>query len=300
MVESILLLLSVATLSIVSMDLALACIYRRRAVSHHTWTSFFIVFMATALGLVSVEILSSWSALMFSGTPRRVLFIIFDGLKKADGTFMMVFVPIFSAWVVGYPLSVKKQVFFFLSALSYLILGVLYILFPQMKIFDQIAYLMVILNLLFVNIVIAKNRRVVENRGIRLVTKSILLTATPLLTVSLVGIFVPFARELMIILCILAIGIVILIFLFIALSRKDQSSAMHLKKEPTLDDLKQYGITGREFDVILLIREGMTAKEIASRLTISVNTVNNHIANIFSKTGVRSRIDLLNLIQDIW
>ena len=300
MVESVLLLLSVATLSIVSMDLALACIYRRRAIAHHTWTSFFIVFLATALGLVSVEILSSWSALIFRGTPARVLFIIFDALKKADGTFLMVFVPVFSSWVVGYPLSVKRQAFFFLAALAYLVLGVLYMIFPSMRIFDQIAYLMVILDLIFVNVVIARNRKAIENRGIRLVTKSILITATPLLTISLVGIVVPFARQLMIILCILAIGIVILIFLFIALSRKDQNSVMHLKKEPTLDDLKQYGITGREFDVILLIREGMTAKEIASHLTISVNTVNNHIANIFSKTGVRSRIDLLNLIQDIW
>ena len=43
------------------------------------------------------------------------------------------------------------------------------------------------------------------------------------------------------------------------------------------------------------------AKEIASALSLSVNTVNNHIANIFSKTGVRSRIDLLNLIhKSLW
>ena len=39
-------------------------------------------------------------------------------------------------------------------------------------------------------------------------------------------------------------------------------------------------------------------KEIASELDISVNTVNNHIANIFAKTEVRSRIDLLNLLQE--
>ena len=46
--------------------------------------------------------------------------------------------------------------------------------------------------------------------------------------------------------------------------------------------------------------EGMnyTNKEIADKLCISVNTVNNHIANIFSKTEVRSRIDLLNLLEE--
>ena len=50
--------------------------------------------------------------------------------------------------------------------------------------------------------------------------------------------------------------------------------------------------------MILQIKNGLTNKEIAYNLNISVNTVNNHIANIFSKTGVRSRIDLLNLLQE--
>ena len=44
--------------------------------------------------------------------------------------------------------------------------------------------------------------------------------------------------------------------------------------------------------------KGLTQKEIAAELSISVNTVNNHIANIFTKTEVRSRIDLLNLLQE--
>jgi DNA-binding CsgD family transcriptional regulator len=35
-------------------------------------------------------------------------------------------------------------------------------------------------------------------------------------------------------------------------------------------------------------------------LDISVNTVNNHVANIFAKTKVRSRIDLLNLLKQPW
>ena len=43
----------------------------------------------------------------------------------------------------------------------------------------------------------------------------------------------------------------------------------------------------------------MTNKEIGDELSISVNTVNNHIANIFSKTQVRSRIDLLNILKEV-
>ena len=72
-------------------------------------------------------------------------------------------------------------------------------------------------------------------------------------------------------------------------------------EEPTLEDYGKYHITEREFDVIKLIRKGMTNKEIGYELGISVNTVNNHIANIFQKTGVRSRIDLLNVLNEaLW
>ena len=47
-----------------------------------------------------------------------------------------------------------------------------------------------------------------------------------------------------------------------------------------------------------LICEGLTNKEIAQELNISVNTVNNHVANIFSKMDVRSRIDLLKALKE--
>ena len=46
--------------------------------------------------------------------------------------------------------------------------------------------------------------------------------------------------------------------------------------------------------------EGLLNKQIAAQLGISANTVNNHVANIFSKTKVRSRIDLLNLLKQSW
>ena len=71
------------------------------------------------------------------------------------------------------------------------------------------------------------------------------------------------------------------------------------KKGISFEDIQsEFHITEREFEVILQIKNGLTNKEIAYNLNISVNTVNNHIANIFSKTGVRSRIDLLNLLQE--
>ncbi|MBQ2259693.1 MAG: response regulator transcription factor, partial [Spirochaetales bacterium] len=91
-----------------------------------------------------------------------------------------------------------------------------------------------------------------------------------------------------------------LVFLCIALEIPivETKEETFQRKELTIDEVSSYGITQREFEVILLIKRGLTNKEIASELSISVNTVNNHIANIFDKTDVRSRIDLLNLLQE--
>ena len=95
----------------------------------------------------------------------------------------------------------------------------------------------------------------------------------------------------------------ILVFLFIAIARIDAVPASENgeKKGISFEDIQdEFHITEREFEVILQIKKGLTNKEIAYNLNISVNTVNNHIANIFSKTGVRSRIDLLNLLQEMY
>ena len=91
-----------------------------------------------------------------------------------------------------------------------------------------------------------------------------------------------------------------LVFLFIA-NRKHFVEMKSEPEKPSTDDFFEHShITDREAEIIKLIKQGKTAKEIAADLDISVNTVNNHIANIYSKTEVRSRIDLLNLFQEGW
>ena len=48
-------------------------------------------------------------------------------------------------------------------------------------------------------------------------------------------------------------------------------------------------LTSRETEILALIAEGKTNKEIAADLFISVNTVKVHVSNIFQKIGVASR-----------
>jgi DNA-binding NarL/FixJ family response regulator len=49
------------------------------------------------------------------------------------------------------------------------------------------------------------------------------------------------------------------------------------------------GLSRREVEVLSLLAAGSTAKTIASRLALSVATVNRHVANIYEKIGVNSR-----------
>jgi len=49
------------------------------------------------------------------------------------------------------------------------------------------------------------------------------------------------------------------------------------------------GMTRREIEILRLLGQGQTNKEIAYRLKISQKTVRNHISNLYSKLGVRDR-----------
>lgn len=57
-----------------------------------------------------------------------------------------------------------------------------------------------------------------------------------------------------------------------------------------------FGISDRECQVIDLISEGYSNQQIADELKIKYNTVRIHISNIFRKTNVASRTELLNLL----
>lgn len=62
--------------------------------------------------------------------------------------------------------------------------------------------------------------------------------------------------------------------------------------------INKYAITRREKEVIELLLSGLSIKEIGAKLDRSFKTVNNHIYNIYQKTGVGNKIELLNLVKE--
>ena len=60
--------------------------------------------------------------------------------------------------------------------------------------------------------------------------------------------------------------------------------------------MSAYGLTEREQELTSLVLQGFSTIDIADRLVISVHTVQGHLRNVFTKTGVRSRRDLVTKI----
>lgn len=67
---------------------------------------------------------------------------------------------------------------------------------------------------------------------------------------------------------------------------------------PVSDDLSsRWGISKREREIIELVKQGLSNQEVAGRLFISLSTVKKHLNNIFMKTGVANRVQLVRLFS---
>ncbi len=69
------------------------------------------------------------------------------------------------------------------------------------------------------------------------------------------------------------------------------------KKENTQNTTKD-DLTRREKQIVCLMADGNSNKQIARKLTIEVSTVKNHVHNILGKLGVKTRTQAATLIRD--
>lgn len=69
----------------------------------------------------------------------------------------------------------------------------------------------------------------------------------------------------------------------------------------TRDDQKvdALGITPRELEILELIAEGLSNKEIAARVNVSENTVKTHSSRVFEKLGARRRTQAVQLGKEL-
>lgn len=78
-------------------------------------------------------------------------------------------------------------------------------------------------------------------------------------------------------------------------------SVQHERRQSAVDRcfadvVSKYQLTGREEEILRLLSNGLSNSEICERLVISLSTVKKHIYNLYTKTGVKSRTQLINLV----
>lgn len=76
-----------------------------------------------------------------------------------------------------------------------------------------------------------------------------------------------------------------------------QNKPNNIKDERALykHNVKKFGLSEREIDVLILISHGLKNNEIAEKLFLSVSTIKTHTKNIFLKLDVRNRIEAARL-----
>lgn len=82
---------------------------------------------------------------------------------------------------------------------------------------------------------------------------------------------------------------------YICMEIKNIISEMALQDETTGPSIKDLSL--REIEIIKLIREGLSSKEIADRLSISARTAEVHRHNILKKLGLKNTASLVSYIN---
>jgi LuxR family maltose regulon positive regulatory protein len=87
---------------------------------------------------------------------------------------------------------------------------------------------------------------------------------------------------------------------FQAECRKIAPSASRATAKPRISEQPpDHGLTRREIEILPLLDEGLSNREIAARLYIAPVTVKTHLQNIYKKLNVNNRIEALKKLLDI-
>ncbi len=63
--------------------------------------------------------------------------------------------------------------------------------------------------------------------------------------------------------------------------------------------IKNFNLTKKETEILILLLKGTPTKDIGKRLSISSGTAKNHILNIYKKTGTHSKFELYALYKKV-
>ena len=286
------------TVSIAVSCMALALAIASQVLHKTAWGGKYIVFQSCLIGVMVLYLASKLSLFFMPGNLYEVFNFIFRTAMMASMSFVIVFLPFFLSWVIAKPWRRRQMLWFIPLAMAYFGLGLsaLIVRSDSFSFWAEAGQTLIFLSVyVYCLVTLWVNLKSIEDHSSRSVALSINIVSLALIPLSILSLYVDWVADFSYPVYMLAFSIIIMVYNYIRLGLDKDSER---KAELDLESLSRYKISEREFEVIQLICEGYTNKEIAQELNISVNTVNNHVANIFSKMGVRSRIDLLKALKE--
>ena len=271
------------------------------------WLKYYIIFLFSFAFLLLIRYIK---LLTFLTVPSFMSNNIFDILYfftfSIAMSLMLYFVPAFLYGFLNLKWELKENIIYILLSVIHFILSILGIIIKfEIYIFSSIIFYASITYLFVVGLINYKN---IKDKTMKLIVK-ILGIITIIIYPFLIYQLILYRRDITdigsmditLVLFYIWWNLIMLGYLswyFINIvknknifSKNSENNNMQSNKENIEEKIN---LTRREKEILSYLLDGKTNKEVSLILDISLNTVNNHVANIYEKSGVKNRVELVN------
>jgi len=259
-------------------------------------TFLFIAYLALLLMLAGVKFY--WEELLGGG---RVI-IVGTALAEFIGhALLLYYLPATVNYVIGRAWTGIRLAASLTAATVYVSLGVVYLYTGFLKPLSLAAALIYALALAIILVDIARSIPVIRQGPARVTVLMVTLLTVVFLPLMMVGRILEGGNESMVMSQSLRFLMLSLYYFWMAFAGivfyiREMSSA-EAPRGIEHTPLNKIPLTEREMDIAESLAQGLTYGEIAADLGISPNTARNHVANIYKKLSVRSKVELIGVLR---
>ena len=278
------------------------------------WLKYYIIFLFTFGILIFIRTIRLITLLTLpSFTSNNIFNMLYFFILTLAMALMLYFIPAFLYRFLKIKWSIKTNLFYLILSVFYFVLSIIGILTSfNIYILSSMIFYISIFYLLVVGFLNYKN---IEDKTIKFIVK-VLGIITILIYPVLIYQLIIYRKDFM---NINSIDVTLMLFYtwwnlvmlgyllwyFISmiksnnnrisdsLCEKNDESDNNIKLEDKIE-VNGFNLTKREKQILSYLLSGKTNKEISLIFDISLNTVNNHVANIYYKSGVKNRVELVN------
>lgn len=283
-----------------------------------TWLKYYIVFLflfGFLLLIRAIKLLSFLAIPLF--LSNSIFNILYYFTLSVSMSLILYFIPAFLYRFLNLKWKVKENVLYLILSVIFFVLSILGIILNfNFYIVANIIFYLLILYLLILGFINYKN---IKDEMMKLIVKIlglITISIYPIMVYQLITINKSSldigSIDITLVLFYIWWNLVMLGFLlwyFINIiknknmfvneslnNNSNDSKNIENENNEIKKELKEeiINLTKREKQILSYLLSGKTNKEVALILDISLNTVNNHVANIYDKSGVKNRVELVN------